>query len=314
MNTDRESAAPRPCGDRSPTVSVVIPTHDRPVLLRRALESVLAQRYDGDLDVLVVFDRTEPDRSLEQDSAGRRVRVLANSRTPGLAGSRNTGVLAARGALVAFCDDDDVWLPGKLERQVRAMAADPDAEFCSTAMLVDYGGRLTHTGAVDHARLVRSRMAMLHSSSFLIDRTALLHGIGLVDETLPQSMAEDWDLLLRAAARRPVLHVDEALVRITWGGTSYFAQQWQVRNESQLWLLEHHPSMRRDRVGAGHAYGKLAFGCAALGRRRESARWVARAVRANWREPRAYVALGVLLGVVRWDRVLAFLNARGHGI
>ncbi len=87
---------------------------------------MLAQEYDGGIEVLVVFDRIEPDgASLEQDRPGRMVRVLANARTPGLAGSRNTGILAAQGELVAFCDDDDVWLPGKLGARCGLMAEQP---------------------------------------------------------------------------------------------------------------------------------------------------------------------------------------------
>ncbi|WP_255279943.1 glycosyltransferase family 2 protein [Actinomadura madurae] len=64
-----------------PSVGVVLPTHNRPELLRRALESVLAQDYDGELRAVVVFDRAEPDASL----AGDRVEVIANTREPGLA-------------------------------------------------------------------------------------------------------------------------------------------------------------------------------------------------------------------------------------
>ena len=154
---------------------------------------------------------------------------------------------------------------------------------------------------------------MLHSSSFVIRRSALYDGIGLVDESTPQSMNEDWDLLLRAAERRPILHIDEPLVSITWGASSYFAQQWRVRNESQLWLLRHHPAMEKDPVGAGHAYGKLAFGSAALGQRREAIRWAYRSLRANWREPRAYIALAVVAGVPG-EFVMRELNRRGHGI
>ncbi len=207
----------------SPSVCVVIPTHNRPELVRRAVDSVLAQGYDGPIDVLVVFDRAQPDLALERNLADRTVRVMANDRTPGLAGSRNTGILAATSTLVAFCDDDDVWLPGKLLAQVDALEAETGAEFVTTAMTVDYRGersvRRAGRDRVDHASLIRSRMAMLHSSSFLADRVALVDGIGLVDETLPRSMAEDWDLLLRASARRPIVHVDEPLVDVTWGGS-----------------------------------------------------------------------------------------------
>jgi glycosyltransferase involved in cell wall biosynthesis len=301
-------------------VSVVIPTRDRPVLLRRAVESVLAQDVvrSGDVavEVVVVFDGTEPDHALPVEHP--TVRTMTNARTPGLAGSRNTGILAARGELVAFCDDDDEWEPAKLGAQLEALAADPTTEMVTTAMVVDFRGRLSVRRAgrdtVDHAALLRSRMAMLHSSSFLIRREALLDGIGLVDETLPRSMAEDWDLLLRAARRHPIRHVDEPLVRVTWGGSSYFADQWQDRNDARLWLLHHHPEMARDRRGAALTYGKLAFGCAALRRRGEGWRWIGRALRTDWREPRAYLAAAVLLRLVRWQAVVAVLNRRGHGI
>jgi glycosyl transferase family 2 len=301
----------------APSVSVVIPTHDRPEEVRRAIASVLAQEYDGALDVVVVFDRAEPDLSMV--SAGERpVRVLANDRRPGLAGSRNTGILASEGDLVAFCDDDDLWLPGKLSSQVSALLAAPEAEMVTTAMVVDYRGartvRLAGRERIGHDAFVRSRMAMLHSSSFVFRRAALLDGIGLVDETLPRSMAEDWDLLLRASARTPVVHVDRPLVLIAWGGSSYFVEQWQVRNDAQQWLLERHPGMETDRVAAGLSYGKLAFGSAALGRRREALRHARRALRARPTEPRAWLAILVCCRLVSWQRVVRVLNRRGHGI
>jgi hypothetical protein len=71
--------------------------------------------------------------------------------------------------------------------------------------------------------------------------------------------------------------------------------------------------MAEDPIGAGHSYGKLAFGCAALGERREAMRWVRRSLRANWREPRAYIALVVVAGLPG-HVVMRGLNRYGHGI
>src|SRR5437868_5924016 len=88
-----------------PSVGVVLPTHNRPAELKAALDSVLSQDYEGRIEAVIVHDRSEPDQVL----AGDRVRVLANRRTPGLAGARNTGILALTTDLVAFCDDDDDW-------------------------------------------------------------------------------------------------------------------------------------------------------------------------------------------------------------
>jgi hypothetical protein len=301
-----------------PSVTAVLPTHDRPVLMRRALESIRAQDYPGPLRTIVVFDKAEPDLSLVSDDARRPVQVVANVRTPGLAGARNTGILAADTDLVAFLDDDDHWTTSKLSRQVRALVAEPGAEFATTAMTIDYEDRaidrLAGRDRVAHQELLRSRMAMLHSSSFLADRAALLGGIGLVDETIPRSMAEDWDLLLRAAERRPIVHLDEPLIRVQWGPTSYFADQWQTRNDARLWMLEHHPGLGTDPRAAGLTYGKLAFGCAMLGRPRETRYWSRKALRADWRQPRTVLALLVAARLVPGQWIVDQLNKRGHGI
>lgn len=304
-----------------PSVGVVLVTHDRPALMRRALASICSQDYPGRLEVRVVFDRAEPDDSLETDAGtdtdDRRVRVLGNTRTPGLCGARNTGVLDLAGDLVAFCDDDDAWEPGKLRRQVAALEAEPAALFATTAMVVDVGGRsVVRTLGADRVRLeqlIRSRLTMLHSSSFLA-RRALVTENGLVDETLPQSMAEDWELLLRAAAQAPIVHVDEPLVRVQWGASSHFVHKWADKNAAHLVLLERYPAMARDRIAAGLMLGKLAFGHAALGERRTACRHAVRAARANWREPRWVLALAVVARLVTADRVMTELTRRGHGI
>ncbi|MEP6666370.1 MAG: glycosyltransferase family 2 protein [Nocardioidaceae bacterium] len=298
-------------------VGVVLVTHNRPTLMRRALASILDQDYVGTIDVVVVFDRTSPDHSLELSEPHRRVRVMANDRTSGLAGGRNTGVLALDTDLVGFCDDDDVWLAGKLKAQVRRLASTPDAEFVTTAMRVDCDDVLTirraNTNEVTISHMARSRMAMLHSSSFLFRRSAMLNGFGLVDETLPRSMAEDWDLLLRAARRRPILHVDEPLIEVLWGQTSYFSDAWRDKNAAHSWLLENHPEIGRDPVGAGLQYSKLAFGHAVLGERRTALRYARQAIRSNWKEPRTVLALCVTAGVPG-DWIQHQLNRRGRGI
>jgi glycosyltransferase involved in cell wall biosynthesis len=125
---------------RLPRISVVVPTRDRPELLRRAATQILEQTYAGEIELLVVFDQSDP---IELPSAGERrvVRALRNTRSPGLAGARNTGVLAATGELVAFCDDDDEWLPSKLEAQAAQLLDHPDAAVAICGVFVCYDGR-----------------------------------------------------------------------------------------------------------------------------------------------------------------------------
>jgi glycosyltransferase involved in cell wall biosynthesis len=296
-----------------PSVGVVIPTHDRPGPLRAAVDAVLAQDYPGRLRAVVVYDRAEPD--LEPDGS---VTVLVNERTPGLAGARNTGIGALEEDLVAFCDDDDVWRPGKLRAQVEALAGRPGAEFASCAIAVEFDGtvhpRLAGRSEVRHADLLRSRMVMVHSSTYLIRRAALEDGLGLVDETIPGSQNEDWDLALRAARRQPIVHVDEPLVTVRWSASSHYARQWRARADSLHWMLAHHPDIAKDRPGAARVYAQLSFAHACLRERGEACRWAWRAVCSSAREPRVPFALAVAAGMVQGDTVLRHLNARGHGI
>lgn len=298
----------------APSVGVVIPTRDRPQSLRRAIEGVQRQRYPGRLEIAVVYDRADPDRSLEAPG----VRVVLNDRTPGLAGARNTGILALDTELIAFCDDDDEWLAGKLEAQVRALA-ETGAEMATTATVVDMGAdrtvRRAGLRAVTHADLVRDRLAMLASSTFLVRRAALLGGLGLVDEAIPGAQGEDWDLLLRAAARRPIAHVDEPLVQIAWHPPgSFFARRWDTKAAALRWLLARHPAIGRDARGAARVYGQIAFAHAATGDRRRALRWSLRALGRFPLEPRTYLAVGVAGGVVRAERIVSVLQRRGRGI
>ncbi len=298
-----------------PSVGVIVPTHDRPGPLRTALAAILAQEYPGPLHAVVVYDRADPDGSLTADS---RVTVTANARTPGLAGARNTGILLLATDLVAFCDDDDEWLPGKLRAQVEALRGQPTAEFASCGIIVESGGasnpRLAGRSEVTHADLLRSRMVMVHSSTYLARRDALTNGIGLVDETIPGGQNEDWDLALRAARRHPIVNVDEPLVRVVWEASSHYARQWETKADSLRWMLEHHPELADDQLGAARVYAQLSFAYACMRRRGDACRWAWRAMRSNWHERRVPFALAVATGVVEGDTVLRRLNARGHGI
>ncbi|GGS90575.1 hypothetical protein GCM10010156_56160 [Planobispora rosea] len=312
----------------SPSVGVVIPTRGhRPRQLRAAVRAALAQDYPGPVEIVVVVDGADPAPVIEQVAdllAGRAmalrstatpergVRVLGNRLAPGLPGARNTGIAALGTDLVAFCDDDDQWLSGKLAAQVAALSAEPAAEFASCAIEVEYGSRRiprrAGTRRVTHRHLVRSRMAMVHSSTFLFRRGALW-----VDESAPGGQNEDWDLALRAAGRHPIVHVDRPLVRVCWGGSTY-ATHWADRIAGLEWMIARHPELVRDPRGAARIYGQLAFHHAALGRRREAGRWAWRAFASRHGEPRVPIALAVALGLISARAVLSRLHHHGHGI
>ncbi|MGH9298300.1 MAG: glycosyltransferase family 2 protein [Acidimicrobiales bacterium] len=299
-------------------MSVVVVTRDRPHELRECLRAIAAQSYAGPLEVIVVYDRSAVEESLAGSIEDLDVRVMANERTPGLAGGRNTGLLAAEGELVAFCDDDDVWLPGKLWRQAELLAEVPDVEAVSCGIRIAHGDkrveRVPDLGLVGFRDLLASRMAELHPSTFCIRRAQLLEGIGLVDESLPGSYAEDYELLLRAAKRAPIAVVREVLVEVRWHPKSYFASQWPVISEALCQLLTSYPEFEQVRHGAARVSGQVAFAEAAQGKRASGLRWAGRTFRLNPLEPRGLLAAAVALGLVRPDTVVRKLNSRGRGI
>jgi glycosyltransferase involved in cell wall biosynthesis len=302
---------------RTLSVSVVVPTHGRPELVRRALAGIEASDYDGAVDVVVVADREEPDPSLDRADADRPVRVVANTRTPGLAGARNTGISATGGDLVAFCDDDDVWRPDKLRRQVDVLA-DPAVGVVTTGIAVHVRGRVhervLEEDRVTTADLTRSRVAEAHPSTFLVRRPLLEGSIGLVDEDLPGSYAEDYEWLLRASRVTEIAAVPAPLVDVHWHEGSYFAERWRTIVAALDHLLDVSPELAADGRGRARIEAQQAFAHAALGERGDARRLALKALGRAPGQRRAWLALAVSSGVVSSDRVVRLASARGRGI
>jgi len=88
----------------APSVTTIIATRGRPELLRRAVRSIIGQDYAGALEIVIVYDQCDIDElaDIAPGSGSVSLRTIANARTPGLAGGRNTGIAAASGDLIAF--------------------------------------------------------------------------------------------------------------------------------------------------------------------------------------------------------------------
>lgn len=298
-------------------VTVVVPTRDRPELLRRTLEAIRLQDHLGPVATIVVHDQSEPDESLVVDDELRPVRVISNDRSPGLAGARNTGIEAAATDLVAFCDDDDAWLPGKVRAQVARLADRPDAALVATGIRVHYGDRVVDRvldqSEVSFDDLLRSRLTELHPSGFLL-RRSLVEQVGWVDEEIPGSYAEDYEFLLRIARQFPVLNIDQPLVDVLWHKKSFFTARWEMIATALSWLLERYPEFDREPAGKARITGQIAFAKAASGHRGDARRWSRDTMRLKALEPRAWLALLVSTGLVGPDTVLSNLHKVGRGI
>lgn len=104
------------------TVSVILPTFNRSRSLPAAISSVLTQSV-RDLELIVVDDASSEDiGGLVRAVGDQRLRYVRRMENGGAAAARNTGLAKARGDYIAFQDSDDLWLPGKLERQLALFA------------------------------------------------------------------------------------------------------------------------------------------------------------------------------------------------
>jgi hypothetical protein len=195
--------------------------------LGEAIESVRAQTF-SDWELVVVDDGSTDDtrQVIQRHLDDRRIRCLAEPHRERSA-ARNTGIAASSGHFIAFLDGDDRWRPEKLQRQVAALDASPEAGLCYTiARFIDEDGRLLRARKPARAcagrllpRLMRGNIVILAS---VMLRRACLENVGGFDETLSVYGCEDWDLWLRMARRYPVVAVDEELTlyRQHAGGTS----------------------------------------------------------------------------------------------
>jgi Glycosyl transferase family 2/Sulfotransferase family len=298
-----------------PSVSVVVATRDRPELLERAVRSILGQDYPGDVECVLVFDQSEPAAVAVPERPGRRIQMLTNTRTPGLAGGRNSGILASDGALIAFCDDDDEWDATKLTRQVAELER-TSATFAASGVRIHFADRefvRVPPTSVGIEHLVLNRDPALPSTSFVVRRSAMAE-LGLVDEEIPGSYGEDYDWLLRAARMGPIVAVAEPLVDVYWHQQSFYAERYQMIIDALEYLLAKHPELAASRPGAARIQGQIAFAHAALGHRKAARKAARQALANNPRERRAYLALAIASRLLSAATVVRLANSRGRGI
>jgi glycosyltransferase involved in cell wall biosynthesis len=234
----------------NPAVSVVIPTRGRPELVRRAVRSALDQTL-RDIEVVVVVDGPDPDTGAALAAIDDpRLRVVELGQRGGAPAARNAGVAHARGRWTAMLDDDDEWLPAKLETQV-ALASTATAPIVACRLYM----RTPRADVVLPRRLPEPGEQM---SEYLTVRRGLFHGEGFIQTSTILAPTElfrrvpftdglrrmqelDWSLRCLAHDGVELLYADEPLV--VWHADenrSRISSEAPWR-ESLEWLRESRP-------------------------------------------------------------------------
>ena len=215
-------------------VSVVIPTLDRPAMLRRAVASVLAQEGVA-LECIVVDDGSRtPAAAALGSSLAPHLRVIRHERPRGVATARNAGIAAARAEWVAFIDDDDLWAPHKLRTQLAEARARGAAFAVGAAVVIDERGTVVQSQpapdpGTDFASVLRSRNVVPGGCSNLVARTSAVRDIGGFDPAF--SILADWDLHLRLAAAGPGAAIPDVVVAYTVHRTNMHYDETGIHDE-----------------------------------------------------------------------------------
>jgi len=232
-----------------PTISVIVPVYKGERFLADALDSVAAQTY-APLETIVVDDGS-PDASAEIAAARPGVRLVRQS-NQGVAAARNAGLAAARGELLAFLDQDDEWLPGKLARQVAHLLEHPDVAIVLTHM--------HHVLVEDTPRPGWFRPDWLSEpqqgftpSVWLVRREAF-ELVGAFDTGYEVACDSDWLARAKDAGLRQAM-LEDALVRWRVHGANGTYDQETMRREMLSMVRSSAASQRRAMQEAGTSGG-----------------------------------------------------------
>jgi glycosyltransferase involved in cell wall biosynthesis len=185
-----------------PLISCVVPTYNSERYLRAALDSVLAQTYRP-LQMIVADDGSLDATIGVVAGYGEQVELVCQP-TAGPAATRNLGLRAARGELVAFLDADDLWHPEKLARQAACFDARPELDVCVTYVQMFWGDDLTEeaTHYRDHPRV---QPVPGYATTTLLARRRVFDVLGTFNTALWFGDATEW--FIRATERAVVMEI-----------------------------------------------------------------------------------------------------------
>lgn len=297
-----------------PTISVIIPTYNRPHLLVRAIRSIMNQTYQ-DFELIVADDASAD--NIEKVVRGfndRRIRYARHSHNKGGSAARNTGIRLAKGEFIGFLDDDDEWMPEKLEKQLKKFQGLPEkigvvySGFC----YVKEGGQEalqvspSFRGKV-YPNLLRSNFLSVLTP---LVRKSCFEKVGVFDEILPGH--QDWDMWLRLSKYFEFEFVPEVLAKYYVHG-----RQMSVDINARIQAMEKlmkryqadldaNPSILSEHL---RTLGKLYY---IADRRREGRRYICRSISLEPLRIKDYLHL--FLSIMAPGLYKAFLKRRQHTI
>ena len=245
----------------SPQVSVVIPLYNCEKHIGETIDGVLAQTF-GDYEIIVVDDGSTDGSAGIVRSFGSAVRYVYQSNA-GVAAATNRGVLLSKGELIAFLDNDDVWLPAKLERQVAFLDQHPACGFvnCDMQYISESGVRIDrYLRGINlreaYVRLFQKGYVIMCSAVMV--RRSIYDRAGGFDEAFVSAGLQEMEWMSRVVSCTEVGYVPNVLVLYRDHGPRIHRDRSRWNEDvylQRLWERHHHdPHKRRFLAGERAAF------------------------------------------------------------
>ncbi|MBD3322693.1 MAG: glycosyltransferase [Chitinivibrionales bacterium] len=227
----------------TPDISVVIPLYNGETFIAECLESVFAQT-DQPMEVIVVDDGST-DKSVEIVKNFEKNITVINQKNSDVSAARNAGVKAAHGELIAFLDQDDLWEPSKLEKQIALFMKEPDIDLVFTDLVkIGPSGKKRHPK--DRDKIARSltdsnlfhKLAIknvLMPSAVMVKKGSFVKA-GLFDESF--ATCGDYEMWLRMAGMNMKFrYVSDPLTVYRYHGANE-SKKTDIMNEDRIKAVE----------------------------------------------------------------------------
>lgn len=197
-------------------VSIMVLTYNRSNMLKQTIKSILEQTYK-DFELLIIDNYSKDDtEKVVKNIKDPRIKYFKNRNGGLLAVNRNFAIKNSKGEYIAICDDDDLWYPAKLEKQIKEFEKDKEvALVCTNAVRFNKDGEI---GSINKKRDADFSFEALLENNSIVCSSALfkknvLKDVGYFDENPKILAGEDYELWLRVARKYKVKYIKEPLLK-----------------------------------------------------------------------------------------------------
>ena len=199
-------------------VSIIVTTYNRKEYLKECIESILAQTYIN-FELIIVDNFSNYDiNTFLKSFSDVRIKIIQNNNNGKYVINRNLGIKSSKGNFIAFCDDDDQWVPKNLKIKINYLIKNSTlGMITSQEEIIDEIGE--RTGKLTHSWITDSHLVTFKSLFFknvgspsaVVIRKSCFDSVGYFDESKDKKNIEDIDYWLRFSSKFKIMYINQVL-------------------------------------------------------------------------------------------------------